>query len=93
MWLATWVSEPHLRIAVGRTWAGLAQELTAPPAAQKCRRIRGPQAAVITYLLNAGRHPAAANSWDIPDGTSSWNFNDQALTGCSAIDVPENFFL
>eukprot|EP00959_Pyramimonas_sp_CCMP1952_P340849 7139624-Pyramimonas_sp.AAC.1 len=61
----------------------------------RSRHVRGPQAAVITYLLQEGWEPEGPADWRVqPDGTGmqhNWQFNPAALTGYEKVDVPKAF--
>ena len=96
LWLSCWTKEPHIRAGINQSWPRLAQEFMSLPPARRHRLIRGPQGAVISYLLEAGWNPVSPSDWQTPsDNTGaidSWQFKVEDLTGISNIDVPQEFF-
>eukprot|EP00959_Pyramimonas_sp_CCMP1952_P277433 5799667-Pyramimonas_sp.AAC.1 len=66
LWLTCWVRQPSIHDSIMLTWPGLVQEMRAMPPSQRTRHIRGPQGAVICYLLQAGRRPDSPTSWTTP---------------------------
>ena len=53
------------------------------PANQRSRNVRGPQTALITYLLELGWQTTSVSSWDLPtadDQFETWNFDEKLLT-------------
>eukprot|EP00959_Pyramimonas_sp_CCMP1952_P257336 5376428-Pyramimonas_sp.AAC.1 len=63
------------------------------PAQQRARHVRGPQSAIVIYLLENGWDPVQPNEWRLPgalaDGTDTWEFKTEALSGIPAVDIPE----
>ena len=63
LWLTSWFSIPKLRASVKLAWPKVVEKLSAMDANQRSRNIRGPMAAVITYLLQYQWDPVAATEW------------------------------
>eukprot|EP00959_Pyramimonas_sp_CCMP1952_P269802 5640675-Pyramimonas_sp.AAC.1 len=63
------------------------------PVQHRVRHVRGPQSALVLYLLENGWDPVAPNEWRLPvalaDGTDTWEFKTEALSGIPAVDIPE----
>ena len=74
MWLAMWSSRPSVHAGITITWKQIAAEFASLAPAVRCRRIRGPQGAVISYLLDAGWAPESPSEWSVPGGSSAWQF-------------------
>eukprot|EP00959_Pyramimonas_sp_CCMP1952_P156086 3264574-Pyramimonas_sp.AAC.1 len=64
--------------------------MRAMPPSQRTRHARGPQGAVICYLLQAGWRPDSPTSWTTPtadDGQGhTWQFPVDNLTGIEHLD-------
>ena len=85
LWLQQWRDQSHLRDAVRRAWPKVRSKLEAVPAAARCRHIRGPMSAIITYMLGFGWVPSSPTSWE-PPGDFKWDFPDANFTGVPALD-------
>eukprot|EP00959_Pyramimonas_sp_CCMP1952_P268406 5611951-Pyramimonas_sp.AAC.1 len=88
-----WSSRPSVHAGVTLSWKQIVNELSSLIPAARCRRIRGPQGAVISSLLQAGWTPDSPTEWTAPSGQYAWQFKFDGLTGHSILDVPEPFFI
>eukprot|EP00959_Pyramimonas_sp_CCMP1952_P422062 8841581-Pyramimonas_sp.AAC.1 len=70
VWLAMWSSRPSVHAGVALSWKQIASEFASLTPAARCCRIRGPQGAVIAYLLQAGWTPDSPSEWTVPSGKS-----------------------
>ena len=81
-WFAYLVTCPEDRARILAVWPRIAKTLRHPKT--RWRHIRGPAAAVIATLLDAGWSAPSADVWEQPDGTT-WHFSTEFM----AADFPD----
>ncbi|CAK0808398.1 unnamed protein product, partial [Prorocentrum cordatum] len=67
-WLDLWRRAPQLRSRIGCAWRSVLAKLVSAGPKRRWRAVRGPMAALMAMLLDAGWSPTTARSWTTASG-------------------------